>query len=92
MTKQKHYKEIIAWAGGAEIEIELQCCWVYIDKPTWESHRKYRVKPKPDVEKFSHILIDSVTAILFNGRNFDPNVKYTFNGDTNELIAVEMIK
>ena len=87
-----HAKEIIAWANGAEIEIKLECCWVYIDKPTWELHREYRVKPvpKPDQILERGLFFFRGGAYVANVKT--PNIRMTFDRENLKLIKVEMIK
>jgi hypothetical protein len=41
-----HQKEIIAWANGEEIEINLGIGWLPAAMPQWASTCKFRVKPK----------------------------------------------
>ena len=79
--KKEHYDFIIAWDNGAKIEI----------KP----------EPKPDVVLYAN----SGTAVndfasLTSARNYDdlsvnfqlkPNIKLTYDGETRELKAVEVI-
>ena len=46
MTKHKWCNEIVAWAGGAEIEIKWgDGSWNEIDNPRWDSCMEYRIKP-----------------------------------------------
>lgn len=44
------------WADDDELEIEYFCerayKWVSANNPVWHPHTKYRVKPKPLVDKF----------------------------------------
>jgi hypothetical protein len=41
-----HQKEIIAWANGEEIEINLGIGWLPAAFPQWSTTCKFRVKPK----------------------------------------------
>ena len=62
MTKHIHYKEIIAWANGAEIELQASnfeepphVIWVDDPYPDWKPQNKYRIKPsKPSID-WSHV-------------------------------------
>ena len=57
--KHKWYNEIVAWAGGAEIEARNRkeynnpnaefTHWWTIQDPHWETHNdtEYRIKPQP---------------------------------------------
>ena len=47
--RRKHYKEIIAWANGEEIEyLSMDGMWRV---PSWGYATQYRVKPKEDPRK-----------------------------------------
>ena len=48
MTRHKHYKEIIAWAEGAEIEGrgDSDKEWVSDINPGWFIDCQYRIKPR----------------------------------------------
>ena len=44
--RHKHYKEIVAWANGEEIEfLGVKGNWARVDEPLWVNHIQYRVKP-----------------------------------------------
>jgi hypothetical protein len=46
MKPHIHQKEIIAWANGAQIEMQREDgSWVYIYSPAWCAQYKYRITP-----------------------------------------------
>ena len=93
MPKHKHHKEIIAWAGGARIERKnWDLSWSYEKNPSWHEGSKYRVKPKANVALTIFVTrwID-INKIDMYGSGSD-NVRFIFDGETNKLINVEMIK
>lgn len=54
---------------------------------------EYRIKPKPDIVKHCHIHLNSVDNIKISSTPFDIyNVQFTFDGVTQELKSVELIK
>ena len=44
--KHKWHDEIVAWAGGCEIEIYMHDKWTDIDTPQWHQDNEYRIKPQ----------------------------------------------
>ena len=90
----KHAVEIIAWAGGAEIQIYVseRGEWVDICNPIWLGSSKFRIKPepKPDVVEHYYASIYSVSpAVHFNRIS---NLKLTFDVETCELKSAEVMK
>lgn len=59
-TKHKHYDLIVAWAGGATIQLlskDNPGEWIdLMYAPSWYTHQVYRVKPKPPVKKYFWII------------------------------------
>jgi hypothetical protein len=92
--RHKHAVEIIAWAGGAEIQIYVSESgeWVDICNPIWLGSSKFRVKPesKPDVVKYYLFAFASICAIGEEGGRV--NLKLTFDGETGELKSAEVLK
>ena len=41
-----HQKEIIAWANGSSMQVEIGGVWHFAAKPTWEARLQYRVRPE----------------------------------------------
>jgi hypothetical protein len=83
MTKHKWHDEIVAWAGGAEIEInDGPTGWRLVDKPSWHtvSSVEYRIKPQPKQPKYLYVHIDAngnpyLKTDLFNGSQFIGKIK-----------------
>ena len=88
--KHVHADLIKEWADGAEIEaLDYDNNWKKTTKPIWYENVKYRIKPipVPNVVKLISIVYDlSVNTLIY------PNLKLTFCGIQNNLIAVELIK
>ena len=46
MNRHKHYDAIIAYANGAEIEIQdNDGNWKFVKNPSWVEEMEYRIKP-----------------------------------------------
>ena len=94
--RHKHADEIIAWANGAEIQIYKNKMgdWMWVDtcEPMWLESAKYRIKPesKPDLIKKCEIF--SGLQIYDCDPRGNPNLKLTFDGETGELKAAEVMK
>ena len=53
MTKHKWHDEIVAWAGGAEIEYSTGQGWNIAAPPIWEINGiVYRIKQQPSAPKY----------------------------------------
>ena len=101
-TKHKHYDLIMAWANGAEIEYFAKGdgfeCWVDVKNPIWDN-AIYRIKPEPKHDivlyAYSGMSVDNYAYLTsaFSKDNLSktPNIKLTYDGETNELKAVEVI-
>ena len=50
--KHKWHDEIVAWAGGAEIEYFSGYGWQVTNKPEWLKESEYRIKPQPKQPKY----------------------------------------
>jgi hypothetical protein len=93
MVRHKHADMIHAWADGAEIQV-LHCDkWIDTPNPLWANGSDYRVKPqpKPDFEVHSYVIYDSLFYPSVS-KSCIPNVRYTFDGETNKLKSAEIIK
>lgn len=53
--KHKWHDEIIAWAGGSEIEVQCGDGRWITSSPSWSDTLKYRIKPQPKEKKFLYI-------------------------------------
>ena len=60
-NKHKWYNEIVAWAGGAEIEAKEKVFgeWLSInDVPNWNEERlEFRIKPQPKQKKYLYAVL-----------------------------------
>jgi hypothetical protein len=90
----KHIVEIIAWAGGAKIQIYVSEMgeWVDICNPIWLGSSKFRVKPEPKPDLIKKCDIDSRLAVWDCDPRGDPNLKLTFDGETGQLKSAEVLK
>ena len=96
-TPHKHAALIKAWADGATIEILIGSRWRLKTSPHWDADYEYRIKPepKPDVIKYVvayHDQHGSIISNLSSHQYKQDNVKFTFDGETNKLKSVEIIK
>ena len=92
--RHKHADLIIEWANGAQIQYYdiTMHRWEDDANPKWREETNFRVKPepKPDVETQYYASIYSV----YPAKHFNriPNLKITFDGETGELKAAEVLK
>jgi hypothetical protein len=61
-----------------------------VDHPAWNNAIQYRFKPtpKPDYHVYTNILGESVQVSNIDGAN----IKLTFDGETNQLKAAEVLQ
>jgi len=98
-TPHKHHDLIVAWAAGAEIEVQepSDFIWHTTPSPQWDISREYRIKPKPkpDVVRYGVARTDDFdTRVNFLGpcdNRKDNNIKLTFHTETGKLIKAEVI-
>jgi len=92
--RHKHADLICAWANGAQIQTYRPFTEEWIDTlaPAWVEGSRYRIKPepKPDVMKQFHAVDYSVYSAMYFDRI--PNLKLTFDGETGELKAAEVMR
>ena len=89
--RHKHADLIIAWANGAQIEcLRSDYKWVNAIDPSWLERTQYRIKPKPDAVEHYYASIYSVYPAKHFNRT--PNLKLTFDVETCELKAAEVLK
>lgn len=67
MTPHIHRDLIIAWANGAEIQVEEPgradgCKWIDCPKPSWQEGLAYRIKPKPATVRYRVALMGDCRA------------------------------
>ena len=60
--KHKHYEMIVAWADGAEIEVDAgDGNWILVEPPLWFAADTYRIKTAP-CPQWQQDLIDAAKA------------------------------
>ena len=91
--RHKHADVIIAWANGAKIQLYHHSRGEWIDTPdmSWLECTTYRVKPEPKPDVVVRYGAIASENGLFEGRE-KPNLKLTFDGETGELKAAEVLK
>ena len=60
MEKHKWYNEIVAWAGGAEIECRRGTgVWYSVDCPEFNNVTdiQFRIKPQPKEKKYLYVVL-----------------------------------
>ena len=103
MKYNKHYDLILAWANGAEVEYYRNYgdykIWVNCTNPVWDENREYRIKPEPKTDivlyAYSGMAVDNyaylTSAWAKDNLSKTPNIKLTYDGETNELKSAEKI-
>ena len=97
-----HAEVIKAWADGAKIQIRHRVneTWVDCPEPSFSVDFKYRVKPEPTPDRVnegfcfmtaSGTLILRATYITDDTSRHGGKVRFTFDGETGKLKAVEII-
>ena len=62
--KHKWHDEIVAWAGGAEIEAKTADNWFMDDDPQWNDPQyEFRIKPQPKEPKYLYV-VDSIDGVI----------------------------
>ena len=90
MKPHKHAEVIKAWADGAEIEcLNKHSQWVECPEPFWMEEIKYRIKGK-DIVVFCDVSPTQISLML-NAQLARPNLKLTFDCNTNKLITAEVL-
>ena len=101
--KREHYDLIIAWANGTEIERYDNGRWYQVTVPMWIDGTEYRIKPEPnpdvvlyscafDCGDYSYATLTSawnLNDVVFSNKK--PNIKLTYDCETNKLKSVELI-
>lgn len=88
----KHAELIKLWANGADIEYRYDgnAEWYLDESPNWDSDSyEFRIKPAKPVDITQDKFVE-LNPCLDNAYN-KPNVRYTFDGETKALKAVELI-
>ena len=92
--RHKHADFIHKWADGAELQRydAIMCRWADDKNPKWLEDTKFRIKPEPKPDVVGHYYATIYSVLMTS--NFDriPNLKLTFDGETGELKAAEVLK
>jgi hypothetical protein len=91
--KHKHADLIREWALDTSRVVQYRTAggeWDELVEPSWSTRCEYRFKPepKPDYHTYAAILNSSL-QLSYAGK---PNVKFTFDGETHQLKAAEVLK
>ena len=93
--RHKHADLIIAWANGAKIQTYrlLQDEWIDTFAPAWVEDSRYRIKPepKPDVVEYYRLGKHRFLSASREEGEYT-NLKVTFDAETGELKAAEVLK
>lgn len=95
-TPHKHAELIKAWADGAQIQcMDVRGKWRDVS-PAWDEDLDYRIKPepKPDVVELAraHRHGGHSSFGWCFGSDEPHNLRLTFDGETGELKAAEVLK
>ena len=91
-TPHKLATLIRAWADGAQIEVLTSQGWLAcVHRPSWGIDYEYRIKPefKPDVVKTCRAT--AFCAYYHDDFGAAHNLKLTFDGETGDLKAAEVL-
>ena len=92
--RHKHADLIIEWANGAQIQYYdiTMHRWENDANPKWREETNFRVKPEPKPDVEFRYTVNS--RFLLQGCDSweKPNLKLTFDGETGELKAAEVLK
>lgn len=89
-ARHKHADMIIAWANGAEIEVnDAGDDWYTARYPTWVNHLNYRIKPEP-VKNTRYLEVTDSYAYSGAIKLSNSNVKAEFIDG--KLVSIELIK
>ena len=100
MKPHKHAELIKAWADGAEIEAlffnDARDYWTVVPNPAWSNvNLRFRIKPepKPDVLEEAYVMkrLNGEVCIC-QGFHEIPNVRFIWDGETDKLKSIEIIK
>ena len=93
--RHKHADVIIAWANGAQIQYydAIMRRWSDNENPKWYEEIKFRIKPEPKPDVVEYYSIGKHHVFCAIGDSWEkPNLKLTFDGETGELKAAEVLK
>jgi hypothetical protein len=91
--RHTHADLIIEWANGAQIQcLRSDYTWVDAIDPSWLERTQYRVKPEPKPDVVEHYYASICSVYPAKRFNRIPNLKLTFDVETCELKAAEVLK
>ena len=77
MKQHKWYNEIVAWAGGAEIEAKSGICWRLEEDPEWNNTEYvFRIKPQPKEPKYLYVFHNIDKGTYEIGEKPHPQMNY----------------
>jgi len=92
--KHKHADLIHAWADGARIEYldKQNGVWEETANPWWDGLSTYRVKPEAPAyfEETANLVWDKDYNMVIRAVG-KPNIKFTFDADTGNLISAQVL-
>lgn len=93
--RHKHADFIHKWADGAELQRydAIMCRWADDKNPNWLEDTKFRIKPepKPDVVEYYRLGKHRFLSASREEGEYT-NLKVTFDAETGELKAAEVLK
>ena len=95
--KPHKFQDVIdAYLRGETVQYKWKAGWMDCGRgerlSMFDNGDEYRIKPKPDIVKHCHVYLNIVDNIKISAspHHLD-NVKFTFDGQTQELKSVELI-
>jgi hypothetical protein len=93
--RQKHADFIHKWADGAELQRydAIMCRWADDKNPKWLEDTKFRIKPEPKPDLVEYYFIGKHHVFRAIGEEGGhAHLKLTFDGETGELKAAEVMR
>lgn len=92
--RHKHADFIHKWADGAELQRydAIMCRWADDKNPKWLEDTKFRIKPEPKPDVEFRYTVNSRFLLQGCDSLEKPNLKLTFDGETGNLKAAEVLK
>ena len=93
--KHKHADLIREWALDTSRVVQYRYTSANdwndcVDHPAWNEAQQYRFKPEPKPDYHTYAVITNNSwQVSYVG---NPNVKFTFDGETHQLKAAEVLK
>lgn len=92
----KHAAMIHAWADGADIQVRTgENKWKDTKLPAWYDDFHYRIKPEPKPDVVFELImrqVDAYPEINYPEHWEQPNIRFTFDGETGKLKKAEVIE